>query len=242
MNDVDFRNTLIKALELDHSFLTDKAKVLSTLQKSNTYIEYSSIFTRREWNTYCAYLHIQVPVENYELIKRNEKKIFDVAEKIFGKQGDHYLTDIETGIIITSHEVIDFSSISVTDIIAKAIEDAESFMIDGKYDSAFDRIHTAFHGYLRKKLDDLEESYEESDTLHQLYNKLHSYIGAEIEDEQSKLIKTTIRSASGVIISINELRNRFSLAHPNESIITSREANLCIRLIKELSDYIEKVI
>jgi len=171
---------------------------------------------------------------------KSGRRVF--AEKVFGRQGDHFLTDIEIGIIVVNHEVIDFSGISLTDAISKAIEDAESFMRDGKYDSAFDRVHTAFHGYLRKKLDDLGESYEESDTLNQLYNKLHTYVSAHIATDQSGLIKTTLRSASGVINSINELRNRHSLAHPNDSIITVREAELCIRLVKELSDYIEKVV
>ena len=242
MNDIDFRNTLIKALELDSHSMKDKTQILSALLKSNTYIEYTSIFTRREWNTYCAFLHIQVPVENYEMMKRNEDKILSVAEKVFGRQGDHFLTDIETGIIVVSHEVVDFSTISVTDAISKAIDDAEVFMSEGKYDSAFDRVHTAFHGYLRKKLDDLGESYEESDTLNQLYNKLHSYVSAYITTDIAGLIKTTLRSASGVINSINELRNRHSLAHPNDELISAREAQLCIRLVKELSDYIEKVV
>lgn len=242
MNDIDFRNTLIKAIELDSRPMSDKPKILSTLLKSNTYIEYTSIFTRREWNTYCAFLHIQVPVEGYELIKRNEEKILPIAEKVFGRQGDHFLTDIETGIIVVNHEIIDFSGITLTDVISKAIEDAEVFMSDGKYDSAFDRVHTAFHGYLRKKLDDLGESYEESDTLNQLYNKLHNYVGVNIEIDQSGLMKTALRSASGIINSINELRNRHSLVHPNESIISVREAELCIRLVKELSDYIERSI
>lgn len=242
MNDIDFRNTLIKALELDSHFIKDKPQILSALLKSNTYIEYTSIFTRREWNTYCAFLHIQVPVENYEMMKRNEDKILSVAEKVFGRQGDHFLTDIETGIIVVSHEVVDFSGISVTDAITRAIDDAEVFMSDGKYDSAFDRVHTAFHGYLRKKLDDLGESYEESDTLNQLYNKLHSYVSTHITTDIAGLIKTTLRSASGVINSINELRNRHSLAHPNDELISAREAQLCIRLVKELSDYIEKVV
>lgn len=87
MNDTDFRNTLIKALQLDSSPMADKARVLSTLQKSNTYIEYTSIFTRREWNTYCAILHIQVPAEDYELIKRSERPILSVAGRILvGKE------------------------------------------------------------------------------------------------------------------------------------------------------------
>ena len=242
MNDIDFRNTLIKALELDRTTISEKTNVISALLKSNTYIEYTSIFTRQEWNTYSAILHIQVPVENYELIKQSEKSLLIIAKKIFGKQDDHYLTDIETGIIVTPHEVIDFSEISVTDAVAKAIEDAELFMRDGKFDSAFDRVHTAFHGYLRKKLDDLGESYEESDTLNQLYNKLHTYVSSNIAIDQSGIIKTALRSASGIISSINDLLNRHSLAHPNGSIITSREAKLCIKLVKDLTDYIELVI
>lgn len=242
MNDIDFKNTLIKALELDRSYISDKSEIISILLKSNTYIEYTGLFTRREWNTYCAILHIQVPVEKFELIKNSEKILFDIAEKIFGKQDDYYLTDIEIGIIISSHEIVDFSNIALNDIIKRAIEDAELFMRDGKFDSAFDRIHTAFHGYLRKKLDYLNETYNESDTLSQLFNKLHSHISSQLSSEYSDIVRTTLRSASGIISSINDLRNKFSLVHPNQCIISSREAEFCIKLVKELSDYVEKVV
>ena len=88
----------------------------------------------------------------------------------------------------------------------------------------------------------MNETYVESDTLNQLYNKLHTYVGTHIATDQSGVIKTTLRSASGIISSINDLRNRNSLPHPNNSIITSREAELCISLVKDLTDYIEKVI
>lgn len=67
-------------------------------------------------------------------------------------------------------------------------------------------------------------------------------MSSNIAVDQSGLIKTTLRSASGVISAINDLRNRHSLAHPNGSLITVREANLCIKLVKELSDYIESVV
>ena len=122
------------------------------------------------------------------------------------------------------------------------IDDAEAFMKEGKYTSAFDRVHTAFHGYLRKKLDDLGETYEESDTLNQLYNKLHTYISNNMSGDIATLIKTTLRSASGIISSTNDLRNRHSLSHPNIDLISNREAKLCITIIKTLSDYIEQVI
>ena len=242
MNDIDFKLTLIKAVELDKTLVLGKEKLISILSKSNIYIEYTSLFTYKEWNTYCAILHIQAPVDKFEDIKLKEKYIFDLDTKIFGKQDEHYLTDIEVGIVIQSHDVIDFSTVSITDMLAKAIDDAEAFMKEGKYTSAFDRVHTAFHGYLRKKLDDLGETYEESDTLNQLYNKLHTYISNNMSGDIATLIKTTLRSASGIISSTNDLRNRHSLSHPNIDLISNREAKLCITIIKTLSDYIEQVI
>lgn len=242
MNDTDFKNTLIGTLRCKNIQMGKKEQIVSILLKSSIYIEYTSIFTRTEWDTYCAILHIQVPVETYDLMENSKKELLPVAEKVFGKQGDHYLTDIEIGIIVVHHETIDLSGISVTSVVFKAIEDAELFMREGKYDSAFDRVHTAFHGYLRWKLDNLGEKYEESDTLHQLYNKLHTYVKERVSTDQSDLIKTAIRSASGVVSSINDWRNRYSLAHPNNSIISTREAELCIRLVKDLTDYIEKVV
>lgn len=242
MNDIDFKNTLIKAVELDKTFLTGKSKFISTLSKSNVYIEYTSLFTYKEWDTYCAILHIQVPVTEYEYVKLKEDYLHSFAQKLFGRQGDHLLTSTEIGIIVQNSEVFDFSAISATDFIAKAIADAEQFMNDGNYSSALDRIHTAFHGYLRNKLDALHVEYEESDTLHQLYNKLHSQIAEDMSDDIASLIRTTIRSASGVVSSLNDLRNRHSISHPNPDLISDREAKLCIAIVKSLSDYIELVV
>lgn len=47
---------------------------------------------------------------------------------------------------------------------------------------------------------------------------------------------------SGAIAAINEMRNRHSLSHPNEDIIDKREAEFAIKIIKDISDYINAVI
>jgi len=242
MNDIDFKNTLIKAIQLDKTHISIQKRIVSVLSKSNIYIEYTSLFTRIEWNTYCAILHIQSPVDDYEFMQQQENFIFSFADKIFGKQEDHLLTDIEIGIIIQKGEIIDFSSIKTTEIVEKAIEDAELFMNDGKYSSALDRIHTALHGYIRKKLTDLNEPFVESDTLSQLYTKLHCYVSRTMSGEIADLIKTTLRSSTGVIAALNDLRNRHTLAHPNDVLVCNNEAKLCINMAKVLSDYIELVI
>lgn len=248
LNDNDFKLTLIKALESsankDFTFGTDSMwEVILTLPSCNLYIEETGLFTYVQWNTYCSILHIQVPIDKQECFIKEKDNILVIAKSIYGKQGDNFLTDIDIGILIEHYEVIDFSSISLTEVIDKAIADAELFMQQGKYDSAFDRIHTAFHGYLRKLLDNKKVAYEESDTLSQLYTKLHTKINAEIGSSAiADLIKTTLRSASGIISSMNDLRNRHSLSHPNDDLLDKREAEMVIALIKTVSDYINKVI
>lgn len=61
---------------------------------------------------------------------------------------------------------------------------------------------------------------------------------------QSKIIqvKKSLRSASGVIAAINDMRNRHSLSHPNDDLLKKREAEFAIKLIKDMSDYINDII
>ena len=47
----------------------------------------------------------------------------------------------------------------------------------------------------------------------------------------AELIKTAIRSGVGIISAINDIRNRHSLAHPNNTIIDKREAELTLQII-----------
>lgn len=243
MTELEFRDMFIKTVGLDRTPLTKKEQIVSALKKSTFYIERTSDYCRsRDWNSRCAILHIKVPDEDYELITQFEDELFEIAQKVYGRQNEYYLTQINVGFVADLNKVVDFSGMSDKESVVKAIDDAEKFMHEGKFYSAFDRIHTAFYGYLRGKLTNLNVSYEESDTLSQLYNKLHTHVKVNIATDQSEIIRTTLRSASGIIDSINKLRNQNSLAHPNDSIITNREAELCINLVKDLTDYIEKVI
>lgn len=248
INDKDFKATLIKALEdranIDETFGTNTMwEVIMTLPRCNLYIEETGLFTKIQWNTYCSILHIQAPINKRSCFISEKDNIFDIAESIYGRQGDNLLTHIDIGILVEHYEVIDYSAISLTEVVAKAISDAELFMSQGKYDSALDRIHTAVHGYLRKILDNKQVTYEESDTLSQLYTKLHIKISDSMGASPiADLIKTTLRSASGIIPSMNDLRNRHSLSHPNEMLLQKREAELVISIVKNITDYINEVI
>lgn len=92
-------------------------------------------------------------------------------------------------------------------------------------------------------MDNKKVEYEESDTLSQLYTKLHKEISSEMgTTEIAELMKKVLRSASGIISAINEMRNRHSLSHPNDDLLQKREAEFSIKLIRDLSDYIDSII
>lgn len=61
-----------------------------------------------------------------------------------------------------NYEVINFSQLKISDVISQAIEDAESFMSNGEYQRAFDRVHTAFHGYLIEILKNMKLQFLET--------------------------------------------------------------------------------
>ncbi|MEC5270310.1 abortive infection family protein [Heyndrickxia coagulans] len=231
-----FKITLIKVWESKYPELY---KVTKALNRSNVFIEYTSLFTRREWNTYCAILHIKAPFEFNNILDLHKDKLFNIAENLFGKQDDYYLTNISIDILVEEYDYVDFSIFGKSETIKKSIEDAENFIQLGKYSSAIDRVHTTFHGYLRMKLDELEIEFEESDTIMQLYSKLHNSLEEISSHKLNALIKSSIRSASGVIDTINTIRNKHSLSHPNEEIVEEPEAKLVINLSKQIFEYIE---
>lgn len=138
---------------------------------------------------------------------------------------------------------VDFTQItSRSATVCKAIEDAEVFIREGHYDSAMDRIHTAFHGYLRALLDYHGVVYQSGDSLPSLYSQLHTCYEASIQPtDVAARVKTILRSAGGMVQTVNELRNNNTIAHPNEQLINKREAQLVIRLVNAVVDYIEAV-
>ncbi len=126
--------------------------------------------------------------------------------------------------------------------VQKAVEDAEVFIREGRYDSAVDRVHTAFHGYLRQVLTEHGVTYGVEDGLPALFAKLHGYYGDSIQPpDVAERLKTILRSAGGMINAVNELRNNNTIAHPNGELIQKREAQLVIRIVNAVVDYVEDV-
>lgn len=142
-----------------------------------------------------------------------------------------------------AEEGISFNiSSSESPTIHKAIVNANNCLSSGNYEEAIDRVHTSFHGYLRELLSSHGIEYLEGDTLQQLYKKLHSYYEESIQPKEvASLIKTCLRSATGIVTALNEIRNNHSMAHPNEHLIGKREAKLVIQFIQDIVSYLEDI-
>ena len=242
MNENDFKISLGKVLEREYlkkeaSLGIDFIDVYTALPDCNLSIEYTGIFTRREWNTYRAVLHLQCRLDKIDVFEKYSDKIQEVASSLFGKQDEYYLTDIVIAPMVEKYETFDFSEIGMNETLRKAIADAETFMAQGNYSSCVDRVHTSIHGYLRKRLDDMSVPYEESDMLPKLFNLLYKEWEQLNNSEIDNMILKSLRSASATLDALNDIRNRHSLAHPNEEIIEEHEAKLMLGLAESIMNY-----
>ena len=138
---------------------------------------------------------------------------------------------------------INFQSIaSISDTISKSLNSAELLIRNSQYDLAVDRIHTAFHGYLKSLLKEHNTDFQEGANLPSLFSKYYDQVELQVKpDDVGRRIKMILRSASGMINSINEIRNNNTIAHPNEQLIQKREALLVIELVNALVKYIEDI-
>ncbi|MDF8367957.1 abortive infection family protein [Weissella paramesenteroides] len=152
---------------------------------------------------------------------------------------NHVLVDTHIFPSLEENTPVDFTVLNNVDSVVKAISDAEESMISGQYENAIDRVHTAIHGYFRNILAQNGIQFQQDEKINKLYNQIQTLIENEIEPaEVASLVKTTVRSASGIINTLNDSRNRHSLSHPSDSIIGKNEAKLVISMANAIVEYI----
>lgn len=127
-----------------------------------------------------------------------------------------------------------------SETVYEALKDAEALLKTRGPQSAVDRAHTALHGYLKKLCHDRGETLPDDPSLTLLFKTLRekfSEFSATIpHDSEAKRVFGSIASA---LDSLNTIRNRATLAHPNELLLDAPEAMLYINLSRAVLAYIE---
>jgi hypothetical protein len=107
--------------------------------------------------------------------------------------------------------------------------------------SAIDRLHTALHGYLRSVCANYGLLAQENASLTAIFKVLrtqHPVINS-LGTQDADIGRIFVAFAT-ILDSLNTLRNRASVAHPNEFLLVADEAELVVNAVRTVFNYLVK--
>ena len=126
-----------------------------------------------------------------------------------------------------------------SEVVRRAIADAETLLRDSGPTSAVDRVHTALHGYLKAACVDVGIGVGKDPSILDLFKLLkqeHPSLQS-LGEHQGPIIQV-LRSLGAVMDALNPARNRGSVAHPNEELLDSDEAMLFINAARTVLQFL----
>ena len=129
---------------------------------------------------------------------------------------------------------------NTSEVVFEALKDAEILLRSSGPKNAVDRAHTALHGYLKKLCLDRGEVLPKEPSLTDVFKVLRERFPefSEVIPHDAEA-KRVFGSLSSALDSLNTIRNRGTLAHPNEMLLEAPEAMLYINLSRAVLAYIE---
>lgn len=127
-----------------------------------------------------------------------------------------------------------------SDVVARALDDAEHLLGKQGATSALDRAHTALHGHLRAVCAAERVPVPDDATMAVLFNALREHhpafrdLGPRPDD-----IGKVLRALAVVLDTLNPLRNRASVAHPNLALLPQAEAMLALNAARSVLRYVD---
>lgn len=125
-------------------------------------------------------------------------------------------------------------------IVERAIGDVEALIQSSDAVSGVDRIHTALHGYLRAACDAENITYAKDDSMTKLFKLLRQHHPAlQNLGTRSQDIESILQSSANIMDALNPIRNKASVAHPNDDLLNKEEAMLVINVTRSLLHYLD---
>lgn len=129
---------------------------------------------------------------------------------------------------------------TTTDAGLAALADAQALLRSRGPTSAVDRVHTGFHAFLRAACDGAGLAYPADPTANQLLKLiLENHPSLDSLGPRSDDVRRILRSSANIVDSLGTLRNRASLAHPNQELLEEDEALLVINVARALLRYLD---
>jgi hypothetical protein len=124
-------------------------------------------------------------------------------------------------------------------VVEHALNDAETLIRQRGAVSGLDRVHTAFHGYLKAICHDaglLPAGDPGVTDLFKILRRQHPALQPPAPG--AKEIANILGPLATIVNALNPLRNRSSVAHPNEQLLEEPEAMLVINAVRTLLHYL----
>jgi len=130
---------------------------------------------------------------------------------------------------------------TTSDTVERALADAEKLIASTGAVSGVDRVHTAFHGYLKAVCSEASLDLEEDANLAKIFKVLREkHPSFATTGPRGGDIDKILRCIAGVVDALNPIRNMASVAHPNQELLGEPEAMLVINSIRTLLHYLDK--
>lgn len=128
-----------------------------------------------------------------------------------------------------------------SEVVERAISDAETLITTSGATSGVDRVHTTLHGFLIAACDSEGIHYPPDSSIAKLFKLLRQGHPA-LSDlgPRSGDIARILGSMASVIDVLQPLRNRASVAHPNPELLDAPEAMLVINAARTILCYLDE--
>jgi hypothetical protein len=128
----------------------------------------------------------------------------------------------------------------MSDVVQRAITDADTLIRTQGATSGVDRVHTAMHGYLLAVCEQAGIPYSSKSTVTDLFSLLraqHPKMHRSGPREQN--VTQVLRALASILDAMNPVRNMASVAHPNPQLLGEPEAMLVINACRTVLQYLD---
>ena len=146
-----------------------------------------------------------------------------------------WISRLETG-----RAVVQLAEVSASEVVRRALDDADALVRTSGALRAVDRVHTAMHGYLHHLCDEVGVSLGGRPTMNQQFKALRrahpAFSGSGVRSDD---VDRILGSMASILDALNPVRNNASVAHPNAELLGDPEARLVINTVRTLLNYFE---
>lgn len=158
------------------------------------------------------------------------------ARSKFKPQIEAWIAELDGEPVVASPTV---EAASTSEVVRRALSDAESLLRTGGPVSAVDRIHTALHGHLKALCAAEGIRVPDGATLQKTMKELRMHhpkltpAGARAGE-----VSQVLFSMAATLDALNTIRNNASAAHPNEILLGDPEALLAVNAGRTIFTYV----